>query len=118
MRIGQLFRDKGGIMKLFRSRSVQRVRSLLVVLLLMAAAGHRVEAQQPGMPPEVIAYADIAFYNGKALTADDTFTIAEAVSDPGGQVPRRGNDRSHPANGGTEHSQSRLERKDGYTANH
>ena len=32
------------------------------------------------LPAEVIAYADIIFYNGKVLTADEEFTIEEAVA--------------------------------------
>ncbi len=37
-------------------------------------------AQEPSLPAEVIAYADTVLYNGKILTADDNFTIAEAVA--------------------------------------
>ena len=32
------------------------------------------------LPAEVIAYADVVFYNGKVLTADEEFTIEEAVA--------------------------------------
>ena len=32
------------------------------------------------LPPEVIAYADIVLYNGKVLTVDDAFSVAEAVA--------------------------------------
>jgi len=32
------------------------------------------------LPQEVIAYPDAVFYNGKVLTADDSFTVAEAVA--------------------------------------
>ena len=32
------------------------------------------------LPPEIIAYADLVVYNGKVLTADEQFTIAEAVA--------------------------------------
>ena len=32
------------------------------------------------LPAEVIAYADVVFYNGKVLTADEEFSIEEAVA--------------------------------------
>ncbi len=38
------------------------------------------EAQQADLPPEVIAYADTVLHNGKILTADDNFSMAEAVA--------------------------------------
>ena len=37
-------------------------------------------AQQQDVPQEVMAWADIILYNGKVLTADDNFTIFEAVA--------------------------------------
>ena len=37
-------------------------------------------AQQASLPPQVIAYADTVVYNGKVLTADEQFTITEAVA--------------------------------------
>lgn len=37
-------------------------------------------AQQSSIPSELISYPDAIFYNGKILTADDNFTIAEAVA--------------------------------------
>jgi len=35
---------------------------------------------QASLPPEVRHFADVVFYNGKVLTADDAFTIAQAVA--------------------------------------
>ena len=32
------------------------------------------------LPPEVVAYADMVLYNGKVITADDSFTVAEAAA--------------------------------------
>lgn len=52
--------------------------SLLAVFLTVVTAAAR--AQQANLPSEVIAYADSVFYHGKILTADDKFTIAEAVA--------------------------------------
>jgi len=41
-------------------------------------------AQSPAnLPPEVIAYADLVFYNGRILTADEEFTIVEAAAKGG-----------------------------------
>ena len=52
-------------------------------------------AQSPAnLPAEVIAYADRVFYNGKILTADEEFTIVEAVAVRDGKFLARGdNDR-------------------------
>ena len=52
-------------------------------------------AQSPAnLPAEVIAYADLVFYNGKILTADEEFTIVEAVAVRDGKFLARGdNDR-------------------------
>ncbi len=50
--------------------------SLVVSLTLFGSS----QAQQASLPPEVIAYADMVLYNGKVLTADDNFTIAEAAA--------------------------------------
>jgi len=52
-------------------------------------------AQGPAnLPAEVIAYADLVFYNGRILTADEEFTIAEAVAIRDGKfLARGGNDR-------------------------
>ena len=68
-------------MKSIRSRGVRVLVSLIVVWVAMAAGGsYRLEAQPTGLPPEVIAYADVVLYNGKILTADDQFSTAEAVA--------------------------------------
>ena len=37
-------------------------------------------SQEPQIPPEILHYADVVLYNGKILTADDSFTIAQAVA--------------------------------------
>ncbi len=36
--------------------------------------------QTGDLPPEVLHYADMIVYNGKVLTADDDFTVAEALA--------------------------------------
>ncbi len=43
------------------------------------------KAQQANLPPEVINYADTVLYNGKILTADDAFSVVEAVAIRGGR---------------------------------
>jgi len=52
-------------------------------------------AQSPAnLPPEVLAYADLVFYNGKIITADEEFTIVEAIAIRDGKFLARGdNDR-------------------------
>lgn len=50
-----------------------------------------VKAQQEQVPPELLAYADMVLYNGKVLTADDKFTIAEAVAIRDGKFMAVGN---------------------------
>ena len=52
--------------------------SFLILVLMFAAA---LEAQSSAsLPPEVIAYADLVFYNGEILTADEQFTVVEAAA--------------------------------------
>lgn len=62
---------------------VSWVGVLIIVTFFWATTS--VKAQQGNLPPEVIAYADSVFYNGKILTADDDFTVAEAVAIRGGK---------------------------------
>ena len=55
-------------------------RAFLVGLAVIVAAGP-VRAQAPSeVPPEAIHYADTVLYNGKILTADEKFSIVEAVA--------------------------------------
>jgi len=51
----------------------------LVILLIALGSGKNVISQST-LPPEVIAYADTVLHNGKILTADEQFTIAQAVA--------------------------------------
>ena len=48
------------------------------VLVIFASLG--LAAQQTSLPPLVIQYAEMVVYNGKIITADDQFTIAQAVA--------------------------------------
>ncbi len=53
-----------------------------MVLLFTVIGGdrYRAEAQQSEVPPEVLHYADTVIYNGKVMTADKNFSIAQAVA--------------------------------------
>ena len=56
-------------------------RSMLVVLTLMAVSSLTGLAVQRGyLPQAVIHYADTVLYNGKILTADEGFSVAQAVA--------------------------------------
>jgi len=52
--------------------------SVFLLILIGTTPSLRVEAQQ--LPSEVIAYADMVLYNGKVLTVDESFSVAEAVA--------------------------------------
>lgn len=60
---------------------VQRfIWRIAVAVLVVVGASRAVEAQQPNVPAEVLHYADMVLYNGKVITADDKFSMAEAVA--------------------------------------
>ena len=59
------------------SRKSVRLWALVLSLGMMAGVG---EAQQAGLPPEVIAYPDLVLYNGKIITADDINSVVSAVA--------------------------------------
>lgn len=67
----------------------ERVSSLLGFTLLVTTLMVPLWAQQ-NIDPRVLAYADMVFYNGKILTADDQFTIVEAVAIRDGKFLARG----------------------------
>ncbi len=58
--------------------------TLLVTALVVPAWA------QQNIDPRLLAYADMVFYNGKVLTADDEFTIVEAVAIRDGKILARG----------------------------
>ena len=49
-------------------------------------------SQEPQIPSEILHYADLVLYNGKILTADDSFTIAQAVAIRDGKFLSTGDD--------------------------
>ena len=55
-----------------------RFLSFLSLVFVFTANLQAQSAQS--LPPEIIAYADLVFYNGKILTADEQFTTVEAVA--------------------------------------
>ena len=62
-------------------RTILSALSGLVFLLMLA--GHGVTQT---LPPELIRYADVILHNGKVLTADKNFTVAEAVAVRDGKI--------------------------------
>ncbi|MBI4465566.1 MAG: hypothetical protein HY647_12755, partial [Acidobacteria bacterium] len=68
-------------MKRVRNCNRRHLLSLLIVWVALAKGiGHGLQAQPAGLPPEVVAYADIVLYNGQILTVDEDFSTAEAVA--------------------------------------
>ena len=49
-------------------------------VLLPGVSSRGLEAQQPSVPSEVLAYPNIIAYNGKVLTVDDAFTTVQALA--------------------------------------
>jgi len=49
-------------------------------VLLPGVSSRGLEAQQPSVPSEVLAYPNIIAYNGKVLTVDDAFSTAQALA--------------------------------------
>jgi predicted amidohydrolase YtcJ len=53
-------------------------------IALLAIAASRAAAQAP--PPELLAYPNLVLYNGKVLTVDAQFSVAEAVAVRDGRI--------------------------------
>ena len=73
---------------------MKQQKFLFIIALLLTVlwgGSYLAEAQQASLPPEVIAYADTVFYNGKILTGDEKFSTAEAVAIRGGRFLAVGN---------------------------
>jgi len=83
-----------------------KISSLFALSLCYLGQASFLKAQQD-LPPEVLAYADKILYNGKVLTADDQFTIGEAVAIRGGEGHGGGTERSDPQDGRAQHRASR-----------
>jgi len=67
---------------------------LWLVAIFGFLASFNVVGAQADLPPEVLAYADSIFHNGKVVTVDDRFTVARAVAVRDGKILSVGeNDR-------------------------
>ncbi len=64
---------------------MKRFKSIFLLSALFTATA---AAQKP--PPEVLHYADTVFYNGKVVTADEKFSIAQAVAVRDGKILKVG----------------------------
>ena len=60
------------------------MRAIFYALIVLAVGVTQGAAQN--LPPELIRYADSILYNGKVLTADKNFTIAQAVAVRDGKI--------------------------------
>jgi len=63
--------------------------SFLVLFALFAS-----QALAQSLPPEVIRYADIVLHNGKIVTVDSQFSIAQAIAVRDGKILKVGNDQA------------------------
>ncbi|MBA2689373.1 MAG: amidohydrolase family protein, partial [Burkholderiales bacterium] len=68
---------------------MKRVISICLLSVLYAAP-----ASAQDLPPEVLHYADIVFYNGSVITVDEKFSIAQAIAVRDGKVLKVGNSDS------------------------
>ena len=60
------------------------MRAILYALIVLAVGVTQGAGQS--VPPELIRYADSILYNGKVLTADKNFTVAQAVAVRDGKI--------------------------------
>ena len=60
--------------------------AIVLLTVLSLSAESRAQAQQADIPPEVMAWADTVFYNGKIITADEKFSTVEAVAVRDGKI--------------------------------
>ena len=65
---------------------MKRIAFLLFFLTLFAG-----QALGQSLPPELIRYADAVYYNGKVLTVDERFSVAQAFAVRDGKVMAVGN---------------------------
>ena len=59
---------------------------LLTLAIILSGSPAGLLAQQAAVAPELLAYPTLILFNGKVLTVDDQFTIAEAVAVRDGRV--------------------------------
>ena len=66
-----------------------RARPLMALVLAMVSGASLPDnalADTAAIPPQLIRYADLVFFNGKVLTVDAEFTVAEALAVRDGRV--------------------------------
>ncbi|MGH8224108.1 MAG: hypothetical protein ACREQZ_14160, partial [Woeseiaceae bacterium] len=71
-----------------RQEQVSGKRWLIVVAAFSASL-----AAAADIPPSLINYADLVLYDGKVLTVDEAFTVAEAVAVRDGRILATGDSR-------------------------
>ena len=59
---------------------------LMVIAVTIASLPTRLAAQQEQVPAELLAYPSLILFNGKVLTVDEQFSVAEAVAVREGRV--------------------------------
>jgi predicted amidohydrolase YtcJ len=64
----------------------------LLAAVLVAGAVPAFAQAQGGVPEAILHYADIVLHNGKVITADDNFTIAQALAIRDGKILAVGTD--------------------------
>ncbi len=70
---------------------MQTIISRIVTIgLLVFSFPARAASAPPDVPPEVLAYADIVFYNGSVVTVDEKFSIAQAIAVRDGKILKVG----------------------------
>jgi predicted amidohydrolase YtcJ len=68
------------------NRLATAVAAAIVICLAAALASPSLRAQQAAVPPELIGYPQTILTNGKILTVDRSFTIAQAIALRDGRV--------------------------------
>ena len=69
-----------------RMRLRAGVTLMLAAMMIAGPPAPRLLAQQAAPPPELLAYPTLILFNGKVLTVDEQFTVAEAVAVRDGRI--------------------------------
>jgi predicted amidohydrolase YtcJ len=71
-------------------RKILRSGTLAALAWLLSAP--LVPSVAQDLPPEVLAYADLVFYNGNVTTVDEKFSIKQAIAIRGNKILKVGTD--------------------------
>ncbi len=63
-----------------------RLSPFILVIFSVTLLNFQASLAQQALPPEVLAYADMVLYNGKVLSADDQFSIFQAIAVREGKI--------------------------------